>query len=76
MFAVTQAGYGGTFTESDTCAPLSGTIATVAAKSGSKGAWYSVTPQSAGTCAITVTGGGGSTASVPVTVSAASIVVQ
>lgn len=74
---VTESGYTGTFSESDTCDPLSGEIAAVAAASPAPGsASYAVTPAGVGSCRITVSDTVGKTVAIPVTVSAAAITVQ
>lgn len=69
-FAVSELGYTGAFTETDTCNPGTA-IATVSAASGpGPTANFTVTPQSAGSCAITVhdTNGQTSTVTVGVTI--------
>ena len=74
---VTESGYSGAFTESDTCNPYSGEVASVVASTSSAGsATYAVTPMGAGTCAITFTDASARTATVDVTVSTAAITVQ
>jgi hypothetical protein len=74
---VTESGYTGTFTESDTCNPYSGEIASVVAGAHSAGsATYAVTPVGAGACAIRVTDTAGNATAVNVTVSTAAITVQ
>lgn len=75
-FSVTESGYSGAFTERDTCNPLTGEIATVAATtSGPRGA-YTVTPIGPGTCQITVSDASGGSTGVSVAVSAAVITVH
>ncbi len=70
---VSQAGYAGTYGESDTCSG----IVTVSVTSNSGGvAVYEVTPTGAGSCQITITGGSGETAIVGVTVTSTSVVVR
>jgi hypothetical protein len=73
---VTQSGYTGSFTESDTCAPLTGTIATVHANATTGTASYAVAPIAAGTCQITVSNSAGQAVVVPVTVSTFALTVQ
>lgn len=66
-FTASESGYSGTFTESDTCHPAAGTIATVApANANGPSATFTVTPQSAGSCAVTVTDAYGQTSAVTV----------
>lgn len=75
--AVSENGYTGTFTESDTCNPYGGEIAAVVTSSDGMGAaTYAVTPIGAGACTITVTDAAGRAAGVDVTVSMAAITVQ
>ena len=74
---ITETGYGGSFTESDTCDPYSGAIAAVSTGAKSAGtAAYVVAPLAAGTCTITVTDASGHAAAVSVSVSTAAITVQ
>jgi hypothetical protein len=74
---VTESGYTGSFTESDTCNPTSGEIASVVAGAKSAGsATYAVTPIAAGTCTVTVLDTAGHATAVDVTVSTAAITVQ
>jgi hypothetical protein len=74
---VTESGYVGAFTESDTCSPYAGEIAAVSPGVRAAGsATYAVTPEAAGMCAITVTDSQGRAAAVDVTVSTAAITVQ
>jgi hypothetical protein len=74
---VTESGYSGAFTESDTCNPLTGQIAAIAAGASSSGSQtYAVTPVSAGTCAVTVSDSTGKNVKIGVTVSTAAITVQ
>jgi hypothetical protein len=75
---VTETGYTGVFHESDTCAPLSGAIASVTtmANPPAGSASYSVAPLAAGTCQITLRDDGANSVVVPVTVSTAAITVQ
>ena len=74
---VTESGYSGAFTESDTCNPYSGEIASIAAGAKSAGsATYAITPIGAGTCTITFADAAGHTTGVNVTVSTAAITVQ
>ncbi len=73
-FTVAETGYTGTFSETDTCAPLTGTIATVTPASGT--ASYTVTPIGAGSCSITVKDASGGSVTLPVTVSALAVTVQ
>lgn len=73
---VTESGYTGSFTESDTCNPASGKIASVVASATSTGsATYAVTPIAAGTCTITVLDTASHATAVNVTVSTAAITV-
>ena len=76
--SVSESGYTGTFHENDTCTPLTGAIATIAAAGSPPpgSATYSVTPVGPGTCQITVADSTGRTTTVPVTVSTAAITVQ
>jgi hypothetical protein len=73
---VTETGYAGAFGESDTCAPLTGTIATVHANATSGTASYTVTPVGPGACSITVRDTAGGAVTVPVTVSTLALTVQ
>jgi hypothetical protein len=74
---VSEPGYTGSFTESDTCNPYSGEIAAVAAGATSLGsATYNVTPMAAGSCTMTVTDSASHGVSITVTVSTAAITVQ
>lgn len=75
-FTVAEAGYAGAFTETDTCRPATGAIASVAAVAGASPAAYAVTPLGAGTCSIAIADASGRTTSVTVVVSTASIGVQ
>jgi len=75
-FSVSQSGYSGGFTESDTCSPLSGTIASVVANANAVPASYTVTPVGAGTCTITISNAAGGAVTLGVTVSTAAVVVQ
>jgi hypothetical protein len=63
--AVSQQGYGGSFTESDTCA----SVATVVATSNANGkASFLVTPEKAGNCTATFAGGNRESVPLPITV--------
>jgi hypothetical protein len=73
---VTETGYAGAFSESDTCAPLTGAIATVHANATSGTASYTVTPVGPGACSITVRDTAGGAVTVPVTVSTLALTVQ
>lgn len=74
---VSESGYTGGFTESDTCNPFSGEIAAVSAGSNGNGAaTYAITPVAAGTCTVTVTDASNRTIAVQITVSTAAISVQ
>ena len=65
-FNVSESGYSGTFTESDTC---NGTIATLSPTSaGGPSAAFTVTPQGAGNCTLTIKDSNGNSAAVSVTV--------
>lgn len=76
-FNVTESGYAGTFTESDSCNPLTGQIATVTTSSNAHGAaTIQVAPVSAGTCSITVSDSSGRNTNVSVSVATAAITVQ
>jgi|GEM_PF-3412419 len=69
-FAASESGYTGAFTETDTCNPGTA-IATVSAASGpGPTATFTVTPQSAGSCVVTVhdTNGQTSTVTIGVTI--------
>jgi len=70
---VTQVNYTGTYSESDTC---SGIVTVNAASNAGGSAVYAVTPVTAGTCQITITGGSGKTAIVGVTVTTTSLGIQ
>jgi hypothetical protein len=61
---LTQAGYSGSFTESDDCSG----IATVIARYGGGAAAYAVTPVAAGSCSATFAGGYDVSVSVPIAV--------
>ncbi len=66
-FTVGENGFSGTYTETDTCHPSSGTIATLSPTSaGGPNAIFTVTPVNAGTCTITITDGIGNTAAVSI----------
>jgi hypothetical protein len=53
-FSASEANYSGTFTQNNTCNPNSGTIATISPASGSAPVTFTVTPQAAGSCTVTV----------------------
>jgi len=77
QFSVTEPGYAGRYTESDTCNPYTGQIAAVATVANGNGAAsYSVTPINAGTCTVTISDGAGRSSSVSVSIAAAAITVQ
>jgi hypothetical protein len=76
-FNVTESGYTGAFTESDTCNPLTGQIATVTTLSNAHGAaTIQVAPIGPGTCSITVGDSSGLNTTVSVSVATAAITVQ
>jgi hypothetical protein len=66
--SATEAGYGGTFSETDSCAG----IATVATASPT----FTVTPVAVGTCSITILDSAQHTVAVPVSVTTSGLVVQ
>ncbi len=67
----------GTFTESNTCNPYTGQIASVAMTSSAAGsATFTLTPVAAGTCTITVSDNAGRNTSVSVSIATAAITVQ
>jgi hypothetical protein len=75
--SVTESGYTGAFTESDTCNPLTGAIAGVAAQSNANGAAsYAITPLSAGTCSVTVSDSAGHATTISVSVASAAITIH
>jgi hypothetical protein len=74
---VTETGYAGTYTESDTCNPGTGPIATIALTSGSGASvTYTVTGISAGICAATFTDAFGQQTSSTIYVTLTSLGVQ
>ena len=73
---VTESGYAGVFTETDTCSPLTGTIATVHANATSGTASYTVAPVAPGTCSIVVGDASGRNVTIPVTVSTLAVTLQ
>jgi hypothetical protein len=74
---VTESGYTGTFTESDTCNPLSGAIASVAPQSNAHGsATYAITPLSAGVCNVTISDTSGRGTTISVSVASAAITIH
>ena len=73
---VTETGYTGAFVETDSCAPLTGTIATVHANATVGTASFTITPTGAGTCQISVSDSAGHAVVVPVTVSTFAVTVQ
>jgi len=76
-FTVSESGYAGSFTESDTCNPYAGRIATVVSAGSSSGSQtYTVTPDGAGTCEVTVRDTQGNSVAISVTVTVAAITVQ
>jgi hypothetical protein len=75
--SVTESGYTGTFNESDTCHPLSGAIASVAAQSNASGAaTYAITPLSAGVCNVTISDTSGRGTTISVSVASAAITIH
>jgi hypothetical protein len=75
--SITESGYTGTFTESDTCNPLSGAIASVAAQSNANGAaTYAITPLAAGTCNVTISDTSGRGTTISVSVASAAITIH
>jgi hypothetical protein len=75
--SVTEPGYTGTFTESDTCNPLSGAIASVAAQSNANGAAaYVIAPLGAGTCNVTISDTSGRGTTISVSVASAAITIH
>jgi hypothetical protein len=75
-FTASETGYPGTFTQTNTCNPSGGTIATVSPASGTAPVTFTVTPQSAGTCTITVSDSNGQSAGLTVTVTTTSGVIH
>lgn len=74
---ISESGYLGAFTESDTCNPLTGQIVGITTLSNTQGiANYQVAPIGAGTCAITVTDASGRSTNISVSVATAAITVQ
>lgn len=70
---ITQSNFSGTYAEADTCTG----IVTVSPTSNTGGAAvYHVTPVAAGTCQITITGGGSMQAVVGVTVTTNRVIIQ
>ena len=75
--SVTESGYTGTFTESDTCNPLSGAIAGVAMQSNANGAaTYAITPLAAGVCNVTISDTSGRGTTISVSVASAAITIH
>ena len=76
-FTVTESNYHRAFSESTTCNPLDGEIAVVARTSSTPGSvTYTVTPQSAGTCTISISDVTGRAVKVSVKVTTAAITVH
>jgi len=76
-FTVTETSYSGAFIETDTCAPMSGTIATVTPRAANgPSVMFTVTPVAAGSCIIKVTDSMGQTATVNVTVTVSSVIIS
>ena len=76
-FVVSESGYTRTLTESDTCTPSSGQIATVSPAGGSgPSLTVTVTGVAAGSCSATFTDAYGSTASVAITVTTSGWIIQ
>jgi len=76
-FTIKETGYSGAFTESDTCNPLTGQIASVTAVSNTGGAAsYQVAPIAAGACTVTITDASSRSATISVSVATAAITVQ
>lgn len=74
---VTEPGYKGGFSERTTCDPLAGAIAVVARTATAAGsATYAVTPEGAGTCAISFHDAKGKAVNVSVRVTSAAITVH
>jgi hypothetical protein len=72
-----EAGDSGALAETDTCSPAGGTIATVApASANGPNVTFTVTPQSAGTCTVTIHDAFGQTVPVSVTVTTTGLTVQ
>ena len=66
-FNASESGYAGSFIETDTCNPGSGTIASVSTASASgPSATFTVTPQNAGSCTVTIKDSNGNSAGVTV----------
>jgi hypothetical protein len=75
--SVSEGGYSGTFTESDTCSPVAGTIATISPGTGSGPSLpQTVTGVAAGTCVVTFTDSHGQTGSSTITVTTSSIIIS
>ena len=70
-----ETGYNGTLSQTNTCNPSAGTIATVSPASGSAPVTFTVTPQGAGTCTITVSDTNGQSTALTVTVTTTSGVI-
>jgi hypothetical protein len=70
---VTQAGYAGSFSQTNTCAGVA-TVAPAVTQPASP--TFSLTPLATGTCALTVTGGSNQSVVVPVTVTSSGLVVS
>jgi hypothetical protein len=75
-FSASETNYSGTLSQNNTCNPNSGTIATVSPASGSAPATFTVTPQSAGTCMVTISDNNGQSTPLTVTVTTTSGVIQ
>ncbi len=76
-FSATENGYVGAIAQTNTCAPNSGTIATVTPTAAAgPSATFTVTPQAAGTCSIAVRDTLGQSATVNVTVTPTTIIIQ
>jgi hypothetical protein len=77
MFAqgvdVTQAGYAGTFSQTNTCAGIA-SVAPIVGQPASP--TFTITPIATGTCSVTVTGGSSQSVIVPVSVTTDGLVIS
>ena len=75
-FSASENFYSGTMTQTNSCSPSAGVIATVSPVSGTAPVTFTVTPQAVGSCSITISDSNSQSATVAVTVTTESIVIQ
>lgn len=75
-FSASETNYSGTFTQSNTCNPNSGTIATISPASGTAPVTFTVTPQSAGSCTVTIGDSSGQSTSLTIGVTTSTGVIN